>query len=153
MRSTVGKGFVLLAAVVMLGAACSSNKSGTTTGGSAAPSASISGGGGTIAVGSDTANNHGSEDASGKSKLEVEQDNYYFAPTVITGKPGQKITIELKNDGSTLHNFTLESQTIDQDVQVGQDATVTVTFPQSGILEFYCKYHRSLGMVGELSVS
>jgi len=29
---------------------------------------------------------------------------------------------------------------------------VTVTFPQSGSLEFFCKYHKSSGMVGELSV-
>jgi len=142
----------VLVAVVLMGAACSSNKSETTTGGS--PSTSSSGsGGGTITIGSDTANNHGSKDVSGASSAKVEQDDFYFNPTIITGTPGQKITIKLENEGSTTHNFTLEDQSIDQDVTQGSDATVTVTFPQSGILEFYCKFHKSQGMVGELSVS
>ena len=85
--------------------------------------------------------------------MDVEQDDFYFNPTIITGTPGQKVTIKLANEGSPTHNFTLEDQNIDQDVSPGSDATVTVTFPQSGTLEFYCKFHRSQGMVGELSVS
>lgn len=148
MRSTLWRSVVVLVAVVLMGAACSSNKGETTTG--ASPSES---GGGTITIGTDTANDHGSKDASGASSLDVEQDNFYFNPTIITGTAGQKLTIKLENEGSATHNFTLEDQNIDQDVQSGQDATVTVTFPQSGILEFYCKFHRSQGMVGELSVS
>jgi plastocyanin len=142
---------VVLVAVVLMGAACSSNNSETTTTG-ASPSGSESGGG-TITIGSDTANNHGSKDVSGASEVDVEQDNFYFNPTIITGTPGQKLTIKLENEGSATHNFTLEDQNIDQDVASGQDATVTVTFPQSGTLEFFCKFHRSRGMVGELSVS
>jgi plastocyanin len=152
MRSTVWKSVVLLTTVVLLGAACSSNKSETTTGGSPAASSSGSGGG-TITIGSDTANNHGSKDVSGASSADVEQDDFYFDPTILTGTPGQKVTIKLSNEGSATHNFTLEDQNIDQTVSPGQDATVTVTFPQSGTLEFYCKFHRSQGMVGELSVS
>jgi plastocyanin len=46
----------------------------------------------------------------------------------------------------------LPEQSVDQDTQAGKNATVTVTFPQSGVLEFFCKYHRSSGMAGELSV-
>jgi len=30
---------------------------------------------------------------------------------------------------------------------------VEVTFPQSGTVEFYCKYHRQSGMVGQLQAS
>ncbi len=78
-------------------------------------------------------------------------DNFYFKPTVLKGTPGQKLKIELSNEGSALHNFTLEAQSIDQDVPSGQKAGVTVTLPQSGFLEFFCKYHKALGMVGELS--
>ncbi|MDP9341808.1 MAG: cupredoxin domain-containing protein [Actinomycetota bacterium] len=151
MRSTVWKSVLVLVAVVLLGAACSSN-SETTTGGSTGPSESGSAGG-TITIGSDTANNHGSKDVSGQSSIAVEQDDFYFNPTIITGTAGQKVTIKLENEGSTTHNFSLEDQNIDQDVTQGQDATVTVTFPQSGTLEFYCKFHRASGMVGELSVS
>jgi plastocyanin len=152
MRSRLWRSVVMLVAVVLMGAACSSNNSETTTGASPAASGSESGGG-TITIGSDTANNHGSKDVSGASSVDVEQDDFYFNPTIISGTAGQKITIKLENEGSPTHNFTLEDQGIDQDVSSGQDATVTVTFPQSGTLEFFCKFHRAQGMVGELSVS
>src|SRR5438105_727609 len=83
----------------------------------------------------------------------TETVEFYFAPTVLTGTAGQTITIELKDEGSLPHNFTLDDQNIDQDVAPGSNAAVTVTFPQSGILQFHCKYHFAMGMVGELSVS
>ena len=91
------------------------------------------------------------------SSVELEADNdnanYYFDPTVLTGKPGQKLTIEVKNTGSTVHNFTLAGGGANKDVQPGQTAKVTVTFPGSGFMEFYCRFHRRFGMVGELTTS
>ncbi len=85
------------------------------------------------------------------SSLEVELDDFYFSPTVVTGTPGQSLKLELKNEGTALHNFTLADQSIDEDVTAGEDVNVTVTIPQSGFVEFFCKYHRAIGMVGELS--
>jgi plastocyanin len=79
-------------------------------------------------------------------------DDFYFGPTVLTGTPGQTITISLDNHGSALHNFSTTAKDF-TDVQPGQSGSVTVTFPQSGFLEFFCKYHRSSGMVGELTTS
>jgi plastocyanin len=78
---------------------------------------------------------------------------FYMEPTVLMGSPGQSLTIELKNESKngTLHNFSLTEQSIDMDVQAEQSGSVTVTFPQSGFLEFFCKYHRTIGMVGELT--
>jgi plastocyanin len=161
MRSNPARLAVLFAALAVFGAACSS-KSNTSAGGSPSPSESVSASasasesaGGTITVGSDSANNHGSKEVSNLTSVEVEMDDFYFGPTVLTGTPGQKLTIELKNESKagTLHNFSLSEQSIDQDVQADQSAEVTVTFPQSGFLEFFCKYHKSSGMVGELTTS
>lgn len=104
-----------------------------------------------MTIGSDKANDHGTKDFSGMDEAEVELDNFYFEPTVLRGTPGQELKLELDNEGSALHNLTLEAQSLDQDVQQGQKTDVTVTFPQSGFLEFFCKYHKALGMVGELS--
>jgi plastocyanin len=115
----------------------------------ASPSASESEGG-QITIGSDTANDHGSTDVSGKDELSVELDDFYFEPTVISGTPGQSVKLELDNEGQALHNLTLTGQKIDQDVEAGEDGTVTVTIPQSGEVEFFCKYHKTLGMVGAL---
>ena len=163
MRSIPMRVAVLFAVLAVFGAACSS-KSNSSSGGSPSPSESVSASasasasesaGGTITVGSDTANNHGSKEVDNITSVEVEMDDFYFEPTVLTGNPGQKLTIELKNESKagTLHNFTLSDQNIDQDVQADQSTEVTVTFPQSGFLEFFCKYHKSSGMVGELTTS
>lgn len=63
------------------------------------------------------------------------------------------LALELKNEGSTEHNFTLAAQHVDQDVDRGETKTVTVTIPQPGELKFFCKYHRSRGMARALSAT
>ena len=148
----------IVAALGVVGAACSGSSPGGGASPSASPSAGASGGAeGTITINGEKANNHGSKDVSGASSLELEADNdgnnYYFNPTVLTGKPGQKLTLTVKNEGNTPHNFSLVSGGVSKDVQPGDEATVTVTFPSSGDMEFFCRFHRSLGMVGELTTS
>jgi plastocyanin len=105
-----------------------------------------SSGGGSSA---DSFNDHGTKAVSGSS-IDVEADNYYFDPSVITGQPGQQVTITVKNESSTEHNFTIKSQDVDQDIEGGKDETVTVTMPTSGTVSFFCEYHQSHGMAGEL---
>lgn len=104
--------------------------------------------GGTTTIGDVAANDHGTKDVSGESKVEVELDDDYFEPTVLEGKPGERVTLELKNEGGSEHNLTIEELKIDQDVEPGDEAEVEVTFPESGTLTFYCKYHRGQGMAG-----
>jgi len=140
MRHALVKAMVLVVALGVVAAGCS--KSGSEG----------SSGGGTMTIGSDTANDHGTKDVSGKDEFELELDNFYFSPTVLKGTAGQQLKLELTNEASTLHNFTVQDQDVEQDVKPGEKEEVTVTFPQSGILEFFCEYHKSKGMVGELSV-
>jgi plastocyanin len=92
----------------------------------------------------------GSSSEAGSGKTEVELDDYYFKPKTIKADAGKKITLELKNEGNTEHNFSLDEQSISKDVEAAEEAEVTVTVPQSGKLTFYCKYHRSMGMTGTL---
>jgi plastocyanin len=167
MRSSVVRTLLLVFAVAFVSSACSKSTSTTTPspgGPSTAPpsqSPSSSEESHTITIGTDMANDHGSKSVSGATSVEVELNDegsdFYFEPTVLTGTPGQHLTIELSNHSTngTLHNFSLPDQTIDQDVpppQGGSPVSVTVTFPQSGFLEFFCKYHRTRGMAGELTV-
>jgi plastocyanin len=98
-----------------------------------------------------SANDHGSKEVSGTA--EVELDDFYFNPTVLKGKPGSKVTLTLKNDGKVKHNFDLDAQKIDKDIDPGKSTTVTVTIPQSGQVSFFCKYHKSMGMAGALQAS
>ena len=110
-----------------------------------------SGEGTTTTIGGVAAVSHGTKDVSGETgKVEVEMYDYYFEPTVLEGKPGQKVTIELKNEGQTAHTFTVSAQSVDQEVQPGDEAEADVTFPQSGQVSFVCKFHKSMGMVGAL---
>ena len=61
------------------------------------------------------------------------------------------ITLELKNEGKALHNFSISGLDIDQDVQPDQKMNVSVTVPASGNLVFFCKYHQaSNGMQGAI---
>jgi plastocyanin len=133
--------FSLLFALALVAAAC--GKSSTTSEG---------GSSGTITLGGKTANNHGTKDVSGGGSEEVEVDDFYFNPTVFTAHAGDKLTLTLSNESKTLHNFSLSEQSIDEDVQPDGKVTVTVSFPDSGTLVFFCKYHQSKGMVGALKV-
>src|SRR5262245_48444222 len=46
---------------------------------------------------------HGTKDVRKLSKLELEADDYYFGPTFLRGNPGQKLTLMIENEVSTLH--------------------------------------------------
>jgi plastocyanin len=116
-------------------------------------SASEGGDGGTIQIGNDQANDHGEADATGQDELKVEQDDFYFEPTVITGTAGQALTIEVENEGSVQHTFTIDDQSIDVAVNPSENTKVDVTFPDSGTVEFYCRFHHGSGMAGGLKVA
>jgi plastocyanin len=110
--------------------------------------------GGSTTIGGMTASLHGTKDVSGETgKVEIEMYDDYFEPTVLNGKPGQTITLELKNEGEKPHTLTISDKDIDQEVQPGDEAEADVTFPQSGELVFVCRFHENNGMIGALEVS
>ena len=141
---------IAVAALIAL-TACSSSSS------TASPATSSSSSGGKITIGSDQANDHGTEDATGKSTFEIEASNdssgYFFKPTILQGSGGQSITLEIKNDGSVLHNFSITSMNVNINIEPGASQEVKVTFPQTGTVEYFCSIHHALGMAGELSVA
>jgi plastocyanin len=97
-----------------------------------------------------SANDHGTKDVTGMTTLEVEADNFYFEPTVLKGTPGQHLTLTIKNGTGTQHNFTMSAQSISKDVDAKKTETVSVTFPSTGTLSFFCVYHKNKGMAGGL---
>jgi plastocyanin len=91
----------------------------------------------------------GKKDISGKTATSIEQDDYYFEPTFLKVSPGEKVTVELKNEGDTTHTFTSDSLNVDQQVAAGKSKKVTVTIPSSGsAFQFHCDFHESMGMQG-----
>src|SRR5262249_57787786 len=91
---------------------------------------------------------HGTKDVRTLSKLELEADDYYFEPTFLRGSPGQKLTLVMESEASTLHNITIPALGIDKDIPPKGKVQLDVTFPASGELPFYCKFHGPLGMRG-----
>ncbi|HEY7268733.1 MAG TPA: cupredoxin domain-containing protein [Dehalococcoidia bacterium] len=103
-----------------------------------------------VSLGSVQASDHGTKDISKATSLDLEVDDFYFAPTFIKGTPGQTLSVNISNDSNSLHNFSVQAAGVDQDIQPKGKASVKVTLPQSGVLLFICKYHTSQGMNGEL---
>ena len=96
-------------------------------------------------------NAKGTKDVSGKTAvtLGIEADDYYFSPTFVKVSPGEKVTIEVENEGSAPHTFTSDGLNVDQQVSPGKTKKFTVTVPSSGaVFQFHCNFHESMGMQG-----
>ena len=106
----------------------------------------------TIEVDGETANYEGTEEITGGS-IEFEEDDFYFEPTVLTGEPGTKVTLDITNEGDEEHNLTIEDQGVDEDTEPGESASVDVEIPDDGVIEFVCEYHTSQDMRGALAVT
>jgi plastocyanin len=91
--------------------------------------------------------------AAGGTTIDLEQDNFYFKPSSVDVKGGTTITVNLKNEGSTAHTFTIESPAVDVTVDAGKTATAEVALPASGTVAFYCRFHQGSGMKGTLVVT
>jgi YVTN family beta-propeller protein len=104
----------------------------------------------TITMNGVTYADHGTKDVRKLSKLELEADDYYYGPTFLRGNPGQRLTLMMENEASTLHNITIPALGIDKDIPPKGKVRLDVTFPASGVLTFSCKFHGPLGMNGML---
>src|SRR5881628_2784100 len=75
---------------------------------------------------------HGTKDVRNQSRLELEADDYYFSPTFLRGKPGQKLTLLMESEASTLHNISIPALGIDKDIPPKGKVQFDVSFPASG---------------------
>lgn len=86
-------------------------------------------------------------------EVEVEADDLYFEPTYIeVTEPGGQATVHVRNEGDVEHTFTIEDQTLDLVLSPGAEAEATVRLPDSGTLEFTCRFHEAQGMRGTFFV-
>lgn len=87
-----------------------------------------------------------------EKSIEVELNDDYFNPKVITIPNGTTTTLILKNKGKKEHTFTVEKLGIDAEVQPGKEKSITVKPKQPGTYELICRYHFQEGMVGKVIV-
>lgn len=91
-------------------------------------------------------------DVTGKSAFTISAYDDFFSPNTLTGSAGQKLNLTIDNLGAATHTFTISNEGIDVLLTPGTSQTVTVTFPKSGSTQFVCRFHESMGMVGQLQV-
>jgi plastocyanin len=131
----------LLAAGVVALAACGGGGSTASPQASAQSCAELAGLTGNVS-------DHGSAAAAGAT-IDIQAGDSFFAPTCETGVPSGTVTLVVKNTGGALHNVSIPDQGIDEDVGAGETIRVDVPTGSSPI-QYFCKYHRTSGMVGAL---
>ena len=146
MRSRgVGRVLALVSAIALTLTACSSGNSdgsadqtsdGTTDGGCAA-AAGLSG----------PIEDRGTTPVCGGA-ITLDATEFAFSPTCVEADGGQTLEVTMTNSGSALHNLSVESLGIAEDVKAGDAITVEVKLPDSGSVPFACKYHVANGMQG-----
>jgi plastocyanin len=153
------KAISLLAGLVLPAAACGgSNPAGTPAlSASASSTTTSSGAAGPTGAGhcptnagfTGTVNDHGAASVTG-GRVTIEAGDFFFSPTCQTQAPSSgTLTLIVHDTGQTLHNVSVPDQNIDTDVQGGQTVTVLVKVG-SAPFTFFCKYHRTSGMVGAI---
>lgn len=94
-------------------------------------------------------NDHGKQDVSSMTDFTVELDDNYFQPTFLKVKTGQKLSLELQNEGSNQHTFTITSLNVDETVDPEGKKEVEITFPAGDAdIAFFCQFHGASGMRG-----
>lgn len=94
-------------------------------------------------------NDHGTKTFTTETfELELELDNFYFEPTFIKAPGESKATLELFNEGSATHTFTIDALNIDEQLSPDARKTIEVELGTETRYEFYCRFHGDQGMRG-----
>ncbi|HET7577950.1 MAG TPA: cupredoxin domain-containing protein [Bacillales bacterium] len=84
--------------------------------------------------------------------IEIELNEDYFHPKIITLLHNQPTTLVLKNKGKEEHTFTVKRLSIDVEVKPGKTKSITVQPKKPGTYRLFCSYHKKEGMVGKVIV-
>ena len=79
--------------------------------------------------------------AGGENELKLVASGTAWDTDSLDMTAGAEVSVEVTNEDSFEHNFTFAEANANQDVEGGEDATVTFTAPAAGSYEFFCKYH------------
>lgn len=146
----------LLGAVVIVATACGGNSSGpgasspTTTGGGG-KSSSSSGNGYGYGGGSSSTSPTSSAGSGGPAAATVVQADYSFSPSKLTVKSGSVIDVQ-NSSGRTPHTFTIAGSSVDVTNDHGESQKVTISL-DPGTYTFFCRFHKSQGMKGTITVT
>jgi plastocyanin len=135
-----GFGLAALLALAVVASACSSDSTPSSSG-TTQPPASPS------ATGSSDDNGGGGATS---ASIQAGAGGFVFSPTTVSIAEGGEITV--KNVGTIPHTFTIQDKNINEVLQPGNSAKVTIDLPP-GTYPFICTFHQSQGMTGTLTVT
>ena len=105
----------------------------------------------TAACGSDDDGTDGSTDTGGgESEQTITIADFTFDPSSLTVPSGEDVTIEVTNEDDAEHSFTLDDDSVSQDVEGGESQTVTINLTEG--IGWHCEYHPDT-MTGTITVS
>ena len=84
--------------------------------------------------------------------FELTETDFEFVPPVFAMRTDQNITI--RNEGTTVHNFSIEGTVADIDTPAGETTALEAIggAAEPGTYNLFCKYHRSQGMTGTIHI-
>jgi plastocyanin len=93
----------------------------------------------------------GSGNGSATQSVDLTAQDFAFDPSTIEVDSGAEVELTFNNEDDVEHSFTAEDLDAEVEAEGGESATTTFTAPESGTVEFFCKYHPDQ-MTGEISV-
>lgn len=103
------------------------------------------------ACSSDDDGTDGSTDTGdGASDQTITIADFTFDPSSLTVPSGEDVTIEVTNEDDAEHSFTLDDDSVSQDVEGGESQTVTINLTEG--IGWHCEYHPDT-MTGTITVS
>jgi plastocyanin len=81
----------------------------------------------------------GSTETGSSGGLTVTMKDIAFDPTSLTVTAGRDTTIELVNEDGVEHSFTLDDDSVSQDVEGGESSSVTINVSET--VGWHCAYH------------
>ena len=67
--------------------------------------------------------------------------DFAFQPNFINVTAGRQATISVSNKGAVAHNISIPAIEADLDFEAGQSTNLIFIAPESGPLDFFCKFH------------
>ena len=107
----------------------------------------------TVSIGGIAFADHGTQDVRTATDVAVRADDYYFAPTFLRSRAGQRLRLHVENQAATLHNLSAPGLGVDRDLLPLGRLDLDVIVPAAGPVHFFCKFHGPLGQNGQLLIS
>lgn len=93
------------------------------------------------------------EETDNRVTLQVVAVDNSFSPASLSAPAGGEVTVEVSNDGSNPHTFTIDDLDVDTStIDAGNSETATFTMPESSV-SFYCVIHGEKAMSGEIDAT